>query len=212
MFTGIITEIGEVLRYTRRGGGGRLTVAAPETAAALTVGGSVAVEGVCLTAAARDGTAFEADLSPATVAKTTLGDLRPGETVNLELPTAAGSPLGGHLVQGHVDGVGRIRELRPLGEGYELRVTVAPEVGRYVVEKGSVAVAGISLTAVDVGAGGFAAAIIPHTYENTTLRGRQAGDAVNVEVDIIAKYVERFLVGRRGGVTPERLAELGFGE
>jgi riboflavin synthase len=212
MFTGIITEVGEVVRYTRRGGGGRLAVAAAETAAALAVGGSVAVEGVCVTVAERDGAAFEADLSAETVAQTTLGALRPGEAVNLELPAAAGAPLGGHLVQGHVDGVGRIGELRPLGEGYELRVTVGPEVGRYVVEKGSVAVAGISLTAIDVSATKFAAAIIPHTYENTTLRRRRAGDTVNVEVDVIAKYVERFLSGRPGGVTAERLAELGFGE
>ncbi|NIT35245.1 MAG: riboflavin synthase [candidate division Zixibacteria bacterium] len=208
MFTGMITEVGEVARTA---GGGRIKVKAPKTAGALEVGGSVALEGVCLTAVDVGEGYFEADISRETAATTTIGSARPGDAVNLELPTAVGAPLGGHLVQGHVDGFGTVKELARTGEGYTLRVAVPPDLSRYVVEKGSVAVAGISLTAVDVADDGFGAAIIPHTYERTTLKYRRPGDKVNVEVDLIAKYVERFVGGRRGGLTRERLAELGYG-
>jgi riboflavin synthase len=208
MFTGIITEVGEVARFAS---GGRIKVKAPKTAAALDVGGSVALEGVCLTAVDAGEGYFEADISRETAATTTLGSARPGDAVNLELPAAMGAPLGGHLVQGHVDGVGTVKELAPYGDGYTLRVAVPPGISRYVVEKGSVAVAGISLTAVDAADGEFGAAIIPHTYERTTLKYRRPGDKVNVEVDLMAKYVERFVSGGRGGLTPERLAELGYG-
>jgi riboflavin synthase len=211
MFTGIIVEVGEVASLERKGAGGRLRVEANKATANLVVGDSVAVEGACLTAASVGDGYFEADLSPETMAATTLGDLRPGDAVNLELPTPAGSPLGGHFVQGHVDGVGTVKELTKAGEGYALRVAVPPALARYVVEKGSVAVAGISLTAVDVRDGEFGAAVIPHTYENTTLKHRRPGSRVNVEVDVIAKYVER-LVGRARGLTGERLAELGYGD
>jgi riboflavin synthase len=211
MFTGIITEVGEVARFAVGAGGGRMNVKAPKTAAALEVGGSVALEGVCLTAVAVGEGYFEADISGETAAVTTLGGARSGDAVNLELPAAMGAPLGGHLVQGHVDGVGTVRGLAPYGDGYKLRVAVPPGISRYVVEKGSVAVAGISLTAVDVADDAFGAAIIPHTYERTTLKYRRPGDKVNVEVDFIAKYVERFISRRGGGLTPERLAELGYG-
>lgn len=207
MFTGIITEVGEVARFAS---GGRIKVKAPETAGALEVGGSVALEGVCLTAVDVGEGYFEADISRET-ATTTLGGARPGDAVNLELPTAMGAPLGGHLVQGHVDGVGTVKELSPSGSGLMLRVAVPTEICRYVVEKGSVAVAGISLTAVDVADDEFGAAIVPHTYERTTLKYRRPGDRINVEADLIAKYVERFTGSRRGGLTPERLAELGYG-
>jgi riboflavin synthase len=209
MFTGIIVEVGEVASLERRGAGGRLRVRANTVVAGLEVGDSVAVEGACLTAASVGDGYFEADLSPETAATTTLGDLRPGDAVNLELPTPAGSPLGGHFVQGHVDGIGTVRELTTSGDAYAIRVAVPPALARYVVEKGSVAVAGISLTAVDVRDGEFGAALIPHTYENTTLKGRRPGSRVNVEVDVIAKYVERLAV-RGDGLTAERLAELGY--
>jgi riboflavin synthase len=211
MFTGIITEVGEVGLLARRGAGGRLGVKARGVSAALDVGGSVAVEGVCLTAATVGDGYFEADVSAETAGATTLGNVRPGDAVNLELPTPSGAPLGGHFVQGHVDGVGTVKELKRSGDGYALRVAVPAALGRYVVEKGSVAVAGISLTALEVGDGEFGVAVVPHTYENTTLRYRRPGDAVNVEVDVIAKYVEK-LVGRREGLTGERLAELGYGD
>ena len=211
MFTGIITEVGEVARFAGGAAGGRIKVKAPKTAGVLEVGGSVALEGVCLTAVDVGEDYFEADISRETATTTTIGSARPGDAVNLELPTAMGAPLGGHLVQGHVDGVGTVRELAPYGDGYTLRVAVPPGLSRYVVEKGSVAVAGISLTAVDVADDEFGAAIIPHTYERTTLKYRRPGDKVNVEVDLMAKYVERFVSGGRGGLTPERLAELGYG-
>jgi len=211
MFTGIIAEVGEVASLERKGAAGRLRVNADEVTAGLGVGGSVAVEGACVTAAAVGDGYFEADLSPETVAATTLGELRPGDPVNLELPTPAGSPLGGHFVQGHVDGVGTVKELTKSGDAYTLRVAVPPGLARYVVEKGSVTVAGISLTAVDVRDGEFGAALIPHTYENTTLKSRRPGSRVNVEVDVIAKYVER-LASRGSGLTAERLAELGYGD
>jgi riboflavin synthase len=212
MFTGIISEVGEVARAAVSGAGGRVRIRARETSRALAPGDSVAVDGVCLTAAELGADFFEADVSAETAATTTLGDLRAGEAVNLELAMPADGRLGGHLVQGHVDGVGRVTAVTPSGEGYLFRFAVPPEIGRYVVEKGSVAVAGISLTAVEAGDGAFAAAIIPHTYEHTTLKRRRPGDRVNVEADLIAKYVERFLTSRPGrGVTPGRLAELGYG-
>jgi riboflavin synthase len=210
MFTGIIAEVGEVGRLERRGAGGRLRVKARGVAAGLGVGDSVAVEGVCLTAAAVGKGYFEADLSPETVAATTLGELRPGDAVNLEPATPAGAPLGGHFVQGHVDGMGTVKGLKKSGEGFELRVAVPPALGRYVVEKGAVAVAGISLTAIGVRDGEFGAAVIPHTYENTTLRHRRPGNRVNVEVDVIAKYVEKLLAPR--GLTEKRPAESGYGD
>jgi riboflavin synthase len=211
MFTGIILEAGEVARAI--GGSGRIRIKGHEAVRALSPGDSVAVEGVCLTTAEVGADFFEADVSAETEAKTTLGGLKAGDAVNLELAMAAAGRLGGHFVQGHVDGVGKVAALARSGEGYVFRFEVPPEIGRYVVEKGSVAVAGISLTAVDVGEGSFAAAIIPHTFENTTLKYRRPGDFVNVEADIIAKYVERFVTPNTGrGVTLERLTELGYGD
>lgn len=213
MFTGIISEVGEVARVAVGGAGGRIRIKGRETARALSPGDSVAVEGVCLTAAEVGADFFEADVSAETATTTTLGALRGGAAVNLELATPAGGRLGGHLVQGHVDGVGAVTALTLSGDGYLLKLAVPPEISRYVVEKGPVAVAGISLTAVGVGDGAFGAAIIPYTYENTTFKHRRPGDRINVEVDLIAKYVERFLGSSSGrGLTPERLAELGYGD
>jgi riboflavin synthase len=213
MFTGIISEVGEVARAAVSGAGGRIRIKGRETARALSPGDSVAVEGVCLTAAEVGADFFEADVSAETATTTTLGELRAGAAVNLELATPAGGRLGGHLVQGHVDGVGGVTALTRSGDGYLLKLAVPPEISRYVVEKGSVAVAGISLTAVGVGDGAFGAAIIPYTYENTTFKHRRPGDRINVEVDLIAKYVERFLSSNSGrGLTLERLAELGYGD
>lgn len=213
MFTGIISEVGEVARVVVSGAGGRLKIKGRGTARSLSPGDSVAVEGVCLTVSETGVDFFEADVSTETAATTTLGELRAGEAVNLELATPAGGRLGGHLVQGHVDGVGKVTALTPSGNGYLLRFAVPPEIGRYVVEKGSVAVAGVSLTAVGVGDGAFGAAIIPYTYENTTFKNRRPGDRVNVEADLIGKYVERFLGSSSGrGLTLERLAEMGYGD
>jgi riboflavin synthase len=213
VFTGIISDVGEVARATVGRAGGRLEVRAPATAQALRRGDSIAVDGVCLTATEVGRDRFVADVSAETAAATTLGELTSGERVNLELAMAAAGRFGGHLVQGHVDGVGTVRELAPSAVGYLLRVAVPLEISRYVVDKGSVAVAGISLTAVDAVEGAFAVAVIPHTHENTTLKDKRAGSRVNVEVDLIAKYVERFLGRNPGrGLTLERLAKLGYSD
>lgn len=174
-------------------------------------GGSVAVEGVCLTAREVTARGFKADVSAETARRTTLPFLKAGDRVNLELPVGAGAPLGGHIVQGHVDGVGTVVDYRKVGAGYEFRFELPEALMRYVVPKGSVAVAGISLTAADVGDGFFTVAVIPFTYSNTTLQFRRPGDAVNIETDVLAKYVERFLTSAaRSGLTWDKLAAWGY--
>ena len=187
MFTGIVREVGRVEAVEERGESVRLVVRAPETAAAAAVGDSVSLAGVCLTAVeVADGTvAFDA--VPETLRRSTLGRLETGGRVNVEPALRAGDPLGGHIVQGHVDGVGRIRRVDD--EGIEIE---APEdVLRYCVEKGSIAVEGVSLTIAGLGESSFTVALIPHTRDVTTLGGVAEGDDVNLEVDVVAKYVER---------------------
>jgi riboflavin synthase len=187
VFTGIVREVGRVEAVEERGDSVRLTVSAPETAAASAVGDSIALAGVCLTAVeVADGT-IEFDAVPETLRRTTLGRLEAGGVVNVEPALRAGQPLGGHIVQGHVDGVGRIRAV---GEG-GIEVEAAPEVLRYCVEKGSIAVEGVSLTIATLGEDSFGVALIPHTRAATTLGSMAAGDEVNLEVDVVAKYVER---------------------
>ena len=187
MFTGIVREVGRVEAVEERGESVRLVVRAPETAAAAAVGDSVSLAGVCLTAVeVADGTvAFDA--VPETLRRSTLGRLETGGRVNVEPALRAGDPLGGHIVQGHVDGVGRIRRVDD--EGIEIE---APEdVLRYCVEKGSIAVEGVSLTIAGLGESSFTVALIPHTRDVTTLGGVAEGGDVNLEVDVVAKYVER---------------------
>jgi riboflavin synthase len=179
MFTGIVREVGRVVSFD----GGRLVVAAESTAAA---GDSVAVDGVCLTVVDGSGLAF--DVVSETLARTTLGGLEAGDGVNIEPALRAGDPLGGHYVQGHVDGVGRVRSL-----GEPVWFDAPAELLRYLVEKGSIAVDGVSLTVAAVDDGGFAVALIPHTLAETTLGGLAPGDGVNLETDVLAKYVERLL-------------------
>jgi riboflavin synthase len=187
VFTGIVREVGRVEAVEERGESVRLVVRAPETAAAAAVGDSVSLAGVCLTAVeVADGTvAFDA--VPETLRRSTLGRLETGGGVNVEPALRAGDPLGGHIVQGHVDGVGRIRRVE--GEGIE--VEAPQDVLRYCVEKGSIAVEGVSLTIVALGESSFTVALIPHTRDVTTLGGVAEGDDVNLEVDVVAKYVER---------------------
>jgi riboflavin synthase len=187
VFTGIVREVGRVEAVEERGESVRLVVRAPETAAAAAVGDSVSLAGVCLTAVeVADGTvAFDA--VPETLRRSTLGRLETGGGVNVEPALRAGDPLGGHIVQGHVDGVGRIRRVD--GEGIE--VEAPQDVLRYCVEKGSIAVEGVSLTIVALGESSFTVALIPHTRDVTTLGGVAEGDDVNLEVDVVAKYVER---------------------
>jgi riboflavin synthase alpha subunit len=190
VFTGIVRERGRVLSADRNGGGVHLRIAAPETAQA-TPGDSIAVSGCCLTVTAADGDALEFDAVPETIARTTLGALEAGVEVNLEPALRAGEPLGGHFVQGHVDGRGRVAALRREGEGARLRLQLGPELQRYCVEKGSLAVDGVSLTIAALREDGVEIALVPFTLEQTTLGALDPGAEVNVEVDLLAKYAER---------------------
>jgi len=194
MFTGIVEGIGRIEGVERSADGARVTVATP-LAVELGAGDSIAVNGVCLTAVAVNGGAFTADVMNETLAKTSLSDFGPAAEVNLELPLRASDRLGGHVVQGHVDGVGVITEV--LDDGFARRVTMAApaEVLRYVIEKGSVAVDGVSLTVVAVGDATLEVSLIPETLERTSLGGARQGTRVNLEVDMIAKYVEKAVRG-----------------
>jgi riboflavin synthase len=194
VFTGIVEEVGSVESAERSGEVLRVRVRAPGIARDLPVGGSVAVNGCCLTAVAVTGDAFDCELTAETLRRTAFEErLRPGRAVNLERPLRADGRFDGHIVQGHVDGVGRVRRLSPEGRAAELVVECPPLLERYLVEKGSVTVDGISLTVAGLLPGAFAVAIIPYTLENTSLRDVRAGDPVNLEADVIAKYVERLL-------------------
>jgi riboflavin synthase len=221
MFTGIVETTGEVISFTPGAGAARLTIAAPEIAGRLQMGDSVAVSGVCLTALLIEPLAvpprFSADLAAETIARTTLSRLGPGSLVNLELPTPAGAPLGGHVVQGHVDGVGTLVGLEPVIAGVEasdwvLRLRLPEALARYVVEKGSIAVEGISLTVAGIEGDEVWIAILPHTYTATNLHTLTPGMAVNIEVDVMAKYAEsreRAEVGKRE-LTVEYLLANGY--
>lgn len=194
MFTGIVEETGEVLEMRRSDAGARLVVAASEVLTDLALGGSVAVNGCCLTAVSRTSREFAADLSPETLSKTNLGALGPGSTVNLERPLLPTERLSGHFVLGHVDGTGRIEALDSVGDGnWWLRVRVPDDLAPLLVYKGSVAVDGVSLTVASLDESVMGIAIIPHTYEATSLRSASPGDSVNIECDVIAKHVQRLL-------------------
>ena len=185
MFTGIVRELGRVVAFD----GARLLVEAPETSAE--VGDSIAVDGVCLTVVEHDGDRLAFDVVAETLSRTTLGTLAAGEHVNVEPALRAGEPLGGHIVQGHVDGVGSVRSiLQPVW------IDAPPDVLRFCVEKGSITVDGVSLTIAALDDSGFAVALVPHTLAATTLGAAKPGDAVNLDVDVLAKYVERFTMGR----------------
>jgi len=192
MFTGIVEATGRVARVDPAGTGRRLRI---DTAlgAELRAGESIAVNGVCLTVVACDATGFAADISPETVRVTTLGDRAPGEPVNLERPLRADARLGGHFVLGHVDGVGRVAALRPDGEGYWLEVDVPEPLEPYMISKGSIAVDGISLTIASLDTGRVGVAIVPFTLAHTTLGSARVGDRVNLEADVLGKYVARLL-------------------
>lgn len=202
MFTGLIAETGTVLAVEPGAGATRIRVAAPKLAMKLAMGDSIAVSGVCLTALAITPSQFEADLARETIARTSLSRLQPGTVINLELPTPAGTPLGGHVVQGHVDGVGRLRSMTAVAADAQgqtdwvLEVDVPADLARYIVAKGSITVEGISLTvaAFDAAADGesrVTIAVIPHTYAATNLHTLQPEDEVNLEVDVLAKYAEQ---------------------
>jgi riboflavin synthase len=193
VFTGIVREVGVVRSVEGAGDGVRLALDAPQTAAQAAVGDSVAVAGVCLTVVANDGGALAFDAVPETLRRSSLGRLRAGRRVNVEPALRAGDPMGGHVMQGHVDGIGTVRWVDPEGDGVRLTVEAPAELLRYCVEKGSVAVEGVSLTVAGLDQETFEVALVPHTLAATTLGDVAPGDPVNVEVDVLAKYVERLL-------------------
>lgn len=226
MFTGLIQEVGEVAAVEQRGSTKRLTVKAGASSRKLKLGDSVAVSGVCLTAVeVTRGRSFSADLAQETLRRTSLSALAHGARVNLELPMRSGEPLGGHIVQGHVDGVGRLLSLSKASAAKQkknnskshaasdwwLRVEVPRELTRYIVEKGSITIEGISLTVAKIEGNEVSIAIIPHTYAATNLNSLRAGSLLNIEVDVVAKYAEKMLQSKPAtNITIERLTEEGF--
>ena len=200
MFTGIVEGIGRVLGLTVSGASGRLRVELGPVAEGVRVGDSVSVDGACLTVARAGGGVAEFDVSAETLRVSTLGGLAAGGEVNLERSLRVGDRLGGHFVLGHVDGVGRVERLEAAPGQVTLEVSAPPEILSCLIPKGSIAVDGISLTLADLsGPDRFSVAVIPHTLEHTTLRRKSAGDRVNLELDVIGKYVARFLGAQRGG-------------
>ncbi len=219
MFTGIIEHQGkiEALHLTREGG--RVTIHAPSLATSLIVSNSIAVNGCCLTVVDFHHSRLSADLSGETISKTSFGakggELRVGMRVNLEQPLTAGKEFGGHFVLGHVDAIGHVTHLTPEGENWWYGVRVSEEFARYIVPKGSLAIDGISLTVARWQNNVGEVAVIPYSYEHTNIRDRKPGDAVNLEGDVLGKYVERYLEERKGSVaggklTIERLVQQGF--
>lgn len=206
MFTGIIEEVGAVSRRS----GADLTIMAKTVLDGLQIGDSVCVDGACLTVAALLSDGFVVQVSPETFARTTLGRLRAGHAVNLERAMALGARLGGHLVLGHVDGVGQVDSVKDQGDFQLWRFRAPDEVAKYLVPKGSISIDGISLTVVEPRGAEFSVAIIPTTLQKTTLSAKRPGDPVNMEADIIGKHVYHYVKEGRGGLTQEKLARFGF--
>ena len=198
MFTGIIEELGTVVSLDPREAGSRLRLRCSTVLSGLTEGASIAVNGVCLTALAITADSFSADLAPETLQRSNLGDLAAGSRVNLERPVTPATRLSGHIVQGHVDATGAVESLEDLGAGnYWLKVRIPPTLDRYLVEKGSIAIDGISLTVASLQDSLVGVTVIPHTMTHTTLGSAQPGSRVNIEVDVLAKHVEKLLTGTR---------------
>jgi riboflavin synthase len=214
MFTGIVEEVGRITRIEQRGENRRITIAAESTPKELGTGNSVAVSGVCLTALDIQPGSFRADLAPETWVRTSFSRLREGALVNLELPLKADGRFGGHVVQGHVDGVGKLIALDRIAdsENWWLHIELPDEVEKYTVYKGSISIEGISLTVAKLEKNRCAIAIIPHTVEKTNLHSLEPGDPVNLEADLIAKYVEKMMKGEpaQSSLTIEDLVEQGF--
>lgn len=215
MFTGIIENLGAIASLSLDEGGGRVIIHSPQLAPTLAIGNSIAVNGCCLTIVSADGENFSADLSGETIAKTSFRNLRPGHRVNLEQPLMAGKEFGGHFVLGHVDAVGRVVRLEPEGESWWYAIEVPAEFARYVVPKGSITIDGISLTVANWHDGIVDVAVIPFTYQHTNIGERKSGDTVNLEGDILGKYVERHLEARgattkHSTLSVEKLISEGF--
>jgi riboflavin synthase len=213
MFTGIVEEVGRVARIEQRGENRRITIAAQNTPKELGTGNSVAVSGVCLTALDIKPGSFRADLAPETWVRTSFSRMHEGALVNLELPMKAGGRFGGHIVQGHVDAVGKLIALDriALSDDWWLEIELPDEVEKYTVYKGSISIEGISLTVAKLEKNRCTIAIIPHTVEMTNLHSLKPGDAVNLEADLIAKYVEKMMKGEaESSLTVEKLVQQGF--
>lgn len=209
MFTGIVEELGSIERIA----GGHITIRCQKVLDSSKEGSSIAVNGVCLTAVNLQAGSFAADLAPETLRRSNLGRLQVGSRVNLERPLSMSDRLSGHIVQGHVDGVGELMSLEALGdENWWMKVRIPDELERYLVYKGSIAIDGISLTVADVAGDVVSVTVIPHTYHNTTLGSRKSGELLNLECDILAKHVEKLLgnLNVRPGLTVEKLKELGY--
>ncbi|HTY81906.1 MAG TPA: riboflavin synthase [Dehalococcoidales bacterium] len=206
MFTGIVEEVGSVVAVSSTA----LKVAAKKALQNLQLGGSVAVNGACLTAIAFDDKTFSVNVMPETLQKTNLGLLKSGDKVNLERPLGLGGELGGHLVQGHIDGTGKVSAVTPEGAALRIKFTAPPEIMRLIVTKGFICVDGVSLTVTEKDDKFFGVSIVDFTRNNTTLSFKKPGDVVNLEADIIGKYVAEFLKPQGTGITAEFLRENGF--
>ncbi len=214
MFTGIIEEVGRIAEIAKQNGNRRLTVSAAQLTTELKKGDSIAVSGVCLTAVDITTSSFAADLADETWKRTSFSRVKPGALVNLELPMRADGRFGGHIVQGHVDGTGTFLGLDRIAsaDDYWMRIEIPPALARYVIFKGSLSIEGISLTVANIEGTLVTVAVIPHTVKMTNLKSLNPGDPINLEVDMVAKYVEKMLKGEsaNSSLTVERLVEQGF--
>ena len=210
MFTGIIEDVGRVKNIEKKGAFGRITIETALSLDEVSLGDSIAINGACLTVVGKAAGAFTADLSDETLFVTTLGELKAGVRVNLERALTLSKPLGGHMVSGHVDGIGIILKKTRKGGAMDVEVEVPSVLMGQVVKKGSIAIDGISLTVAEITGEGVRAAIIPHTFNKTTLLDKPEGAKVNIETDVIGKYVERYFSSGKKGVTEDFLAEHGF--
>ena len=210
MFTGIVEEVGQVQSIRREPANAVLTIAASKVLEDVHLGDSIAVCGVCLTVTSFTSNAFTADVMHETLNRSSLGALKPGSPVNLERAMPANGRFGGHIVSGHIDGTGRITRIRPDGNAVWYTISATPSLLRYIVEKGSIAIDGISLTVAQVTGRDFSVSIIPHTQGQTTLSARRFGDTVNLETDCIGKYVEKLLGSPDVGITQAFLARCGY--
>jgi len=217
IFTGLIMEIGRVRRIDRRNDGAFIQIEARKVLEGTRIGDSIAINGVDLTVTEMGSDYFTADVSLETLSRTTLGDLRSSSRVNLERALGVGERLGGHMVQGHIDGTGELITVKQEGNAYRLQFGFPSELGRYIAMKGSITVDGISLTVSGLGANWFEVAVIPHTWRETTLRDLRSGNRVNLEVDVLAKYVERLMQhgaennkARKSRLSADYLSEMGY--
>lgn len=214
MFTGIVEEIGKIEKISPIQGGYSIKIKSRKIIEDLAVNDSVSIDGVCLTATKIENPFFDADAVGATLEKTTFKNLKDDSSVNLERSLKLSDRLGGHLVQGHVNGIGSISEIRKLGENYLVKVIIPEELEKYLIKEGSIAINGISLTIADLIKNEISISVIPHTWRNTTFKDKKVNDEVNVEIDILAKYVEKLLIGTdaklNSSITESWLKQLGY--